>query len=146
MNHAIILDAAFALSRPTGGPIQRWSLSDIAWHTTDLATLLLFFVALAVAVWVLAQVTLRSENAKAYSHPGRLFDDLCRAHHLDRRSRRLLARVAEHLELSQPAVLFALRESWEPALEAAAFERDRARLAQVHAALFDSPLTAAGGE
>jgi len=79
--------------------------------------------------WVLylfAAVLLAIVGAIIYAHrraneltqpcddPGKLFQELCRAHQIDRRSKRLLKHLAECRALSQPAEVFVTPSAFEP--------------------------------
>jgi hypothetical protein len=74
-------------------------------HWNDLFMLLTIVVALVVTAWFLTRVAQRERRRRTNS-PRLLFAELCRAHQLDRQSRKLLWRLAKHQELSHPASLF----------------------------------------
>jgi hypothetical protein len=69
----------------------------------SLAGLALGAVAL---IWLLHSYANRVQSTRTYNRPKRLFGQLCRAHRLRHKDRKLLWRLAEHLRHSQPAMLF----------------------------------------
>ncbi|REK23360.1 MAG: hypothetical protein DWQ42_15470 [Planctomycetota bacterium] len=55
----------------------------------------------------------RGERSGHFNNPKELFRSLCRAHELDRASRRFLKQLAVHQRLAQPARLFLEPERFE---------------------------------
>ena len=51
--------------------------------------------------------------------PFGMLNELCRVHHVDRRGRRLMERIAEEAELQQPATMFLGSKQFEAAVTAA---------------------------
>lgn len=80
---------------------------------------------LAFAAWLTFRDLL---TRRGYRHPWKLFRELCRAHHLDRQSRRRLARLAAAHGLAQPSVLFIEPERFDVANLHASWKAERAEL------------------
>jgi hypothetical protein len=77
----------------------------------DLDDLFPFFIALAVIALIAVVATTiykRRDFSRKCDDPLKLFRQLCAAHELDFKNRRLLLRLAAALELPQPATLFLL--------------------------------------
>ena len=80
--------------------------SRARFDTGDLLLGLLLLVAVLAGVLVLSRLVARQERHRRHNNPRSLFRGLCRAHGLDRPSRRLLAQLARSGRLAHPAVLF----------------------------------------
>ncbi len=76
-----------------------------AWPAPQLVLLLVVIVLVAAGASALARYLSYRERASCES-PKALFVELCRAHQLDRASRRLLWQFARSQQLAQPAQLF----------------------------------------
>lgn len=61
---------------------------------------------LLLLVGTLKLIAQFADSKRTYQRPTWLFHQLCGAHRLNRRDRRALKNLAEHLELNQPALLF----------------------------------------
>lgn len=101
--------------------------------TRDLFMLLGILTAVCMIAWLLHRFAERQEKRRRYNSPNGLFRELCKAHALTRRERRMLRRLAKPLKLDQPARIFLERqrfdaESLNPSLRAHA--ADYARLAE----------------
>lgn len=102
------------VSREEFGRAFRGATSQLHW--TDLIP---YAVAAVVGVASLAlyrHLKRRNDMSLWCDDPQKLFRELCIVHQLDRSNRRLLARLAEAWQFSQPAQVF---------LTPAAFERER---------------------
>lgn len=94
-----------------------------------LATSLVFLL------WRLAK-RMANENRRDYYSTNRLFGELCRLHHLDWPSRRLLKNLAQAQQLQRPTRLF-IESSWFDESELpASLHPFRARLAEIKRQLF----------
>ena len=89
----------------------------------------------AVTVW-LASAWLKSRHRRNRNSPLRLWKELCAAHHLNHRERSLLARLAEHHHLLQPATLFIEPRLWELAEVPVAGSARAAELAALREKIF----------
>ena len=77
------------------------------------AALVAIGAAVAVIAW-LASLWLRQHEQRNKNSPQRLLKELATAHQLTRRERKLLALLADHHHLLQPATLFVEPRLWEP--------------------------------
>lgn len=91
---------------------HQFSGGNFRFGAFHMLVLVLIAVALAVVYW-LAGRTGRPGREQRYDHPRALFRALCRAHGLDRASRRLLDQLARQQRLSDPARLFLEPERFE---------------------------------
>ncbi|MCA9248431.1 MAG: hypothetical protein KDA42_14995 [Planctomycetales bacterium] len=67
---------------------------------------LVLLLVTAIGLLLLKKLLEQSERRKGYHHPGRLFEELIRAHKLNRRERALLRRLAAHERLDDPGRMF----------------------------------------
>jgi hypothetical protein len=125
---AVDLDRLFQLTRGLQSRPDE-TREKLLW-LTGLAT------GLVLLLWAASRWAQRSEQVRTYTHPGRLFHDLCRAHGLDAHSRRLLRRLASHARLAQPALLFVEPQRFDPAALPPSLAAEQARLEQLRARLF----------
>ncbi|HEX4149514.1 MAG TPA: hypothetical protein VHY20_11020 [Pirellulales bacterium] len=102
MIDSVVLLADFEVVRNMG---HRFQGKNAQLHLDDLFMLLAIVLAVVVAGWFLSRVAQRERRRRTNS-PRALFQELCQAHQLDRRSRKLLWRLAKHQELGHPASLF----------------------------------------
>lgn len=72
----------------------------------DVVTGLLILAGVIVGLFILSRLLSRQDRQRVCNSPRALFRSLCKAHSLDRRSRRLLSRVARWQRLAHPARLF----------------------------------------
>ncbi len=75
----------------------------------DLKEVLPYVLALAViaiVITIIVKVRKRNDMTQRCDNPDKLFRELSLAHNLDRASRNLLYRLAEALQLAQPAEVF----------------------------------------
>ncbi|OHB79296.1 MAG: hypothetical protein A2W31_15715 [Planctomycetes bacterium RBG_16_64_10] len=72
----------------------------------DVVTGLLILAVVVLAVIGSSQLLSRQDRQRVRNNPRELFRSLCRAHALDRSSRRLLWELARWQRLAQPACLF----------------------------------------
>jgi len=68
---------------------------------------------LALAVMSILWHGWAQRERRPYTSPSRLFAQLCRAHALDRASRRVLVAVARHQKLGNPSRLFLEPQRWQ---------------------------------
>ncbi|NOZ39824.1 MAG: hypothetical protein GXP24_06310 [Planctomycetes bacterium] len=82
----------------------------------ELLPLALGLVVVAIVITIVVKVRKRNDMTQRCDDPNKLFRELSLAHNLDRASRNLLWRLAEALQLAQPAEVF---------LQPAHFQGDR---------------------
>ena len=133
MNHALLTCALLAEGRADQfvkgfreGTLHRTASYDwLLWAVGGLA--------IAIAFYAIDRFY---RNRPAPSHPNdrRLFQDLCRAHGLDRGSTNLLQRLARSAKLSHVAEVFLRPDLFRAA--SAFSQRDRTRLEHLHGQLF----------
>ena len=95
----------------------------------------------AVSVTVILVIWLTTKYAAARQQknsnsPWGLFTDLCTSHHLNRRERQLVTRLAQHFELEHPAALFIESAWWEFDRLSPAWVRCRPELEKLRKRLF----------
>ena len=108
----------------------------------DASDLFLWFgivIGVFVVIGIIAKVVARRDKRQLYNSPRGLFRALCRAHGLDRPSRRLLARIARAQELTQPARLFLEPERYSEAKVSEQFREERAAIELLRKKLFEIP-------
>ena len=71
-------------------------------YIDDLVIGVLAVVGVVAAVWILYWLFTGSDRVRRHNNPKALFRELCRAHGLGFRDRRLLARLARHRGLDHP--------------------------------------------
>lgn len=103
-------------------------------QTSDVLAILGIIALVAVIVWGLSWLLMRSEGERRAYSPRKLFAQLCRAHGLDRAQRRLLKRLARHHGLTMPAQLFVEPHRFEGLESVLVDQRDA--LATLRATLF----------
>jgi hypothetical protein len=91
---------------------------------------------MVLLLWAASRWANRSERRRSYTHPGRLFYELCRAHGLDASSRRLLRRLASYARLAQPAQVFVEPQRFDAAVLPPSLAAEQPRLEQLRARLF----------
>ncbi len=72
----------------------------------ELLPVVIVLVVVAIVIAVVVKVRKRNDMTQPCNDPGKLFRELSLAHNLDRASQKLLRRLAEALELAQPAEVF----------------------------------------
>ncbi len=102
------------VSREQFGRAFRGATSQLHW--TDLIPYVLAAVVAGVSIAVYRYLKRRNDMSLWCNDSQKLFRELCLVHELDRRSQRLLGRLAEAWQFPQPAQVF---------LTPAAFERER---------------------
>lgn len=75
-------------------------------NLVDLWPVLLVFVLVAIVIAIVVAVRKRNDMTKHCNDPNKLFRELSQAHGLDRGSQNLLWKLAEALQLAQPAEVF----------------------------------------
>jgi len=132
--------SALLLAPPTWGSAAIGVLARRA-DGADGQTLLLWLAAAAAvitAVSLLCYFANRTvQRRRRYSRAG-LFGQLCRLHNLDRRSRRLLKRLAGRYEVSQPSRLL-VDPRWLDSAAASVPPARRAELTALRQRLFGPP-------
>lgn len=126
--------ASSPLPRPGPALALAWSSASLSWLMVGGAILCL----LLLAAIVLVVVGSTSKGKRLYDHRA-LFESLCRAHQLDRKSRRLLCEVAEFHALSQPGRLFIERHWLFPMNLSPQLKSRSAELAALRRRLFHAP-------
>ena len=113
----------------------------------DASDLLLWFgivIGVFVVIGIVAKIVASRDKRQLYNSPRGLFRALCRAHGLDRPSRRLLSRIARAQELAQPARLFLEPERYSEAKVSEQFREERAAIELLRKKLFENPVAAPG--
>ncbi len=72
----------------------------------ELLPVVIILAGVGIAIYIVAKVRKRNDMTLVCDDPGKLFRELSLAHNLDRGSQKLLWRLAEALELAQPADVF----------------------------------------
>ncbi|TWT75999.1 hypothetical protein Pla123a_27850 [Posidoniimonas polymericola] len=85
---------------------DRFSGEAAELQTEELLTLLAVVVGAGLLIWLLRVAARWQEGRLKRPNPRRLFNDLCRAHRLNRWERKLLREMGEGLGLRQPAEVF----------------------------------------
>lgn len=96
-------------------------------------------VACVVAIGVAFSLAMRYlawREGRRYHHPHKLFAELCRAHRLDRASRKRLQRLAAAHKLADPARVFLEPERFDATQLDASFNDDRAALVALRDLIF----------
>ncbi|HEY2411607.1 MAG TPA: hypothetical protein VGI40_05170 [Pirellulaceae bacterium] len=104
MTHFALLTAAAALAAKPPRPGD-WSFGWAA-----VASIAAVALAIIVCLWTITKY-FSAQRERNSNSPWQLFIDLCKAHKLSRRERRLLQRLAGQHPLDQPAMLF-VEPSW----------------------------------
>ena len=106
MNSSLLTYALFA-------QMSKWQRMGDGLHRgrgrMDLMELLPVVILLAIvgiAIFLVVKVRKRNDMTQPCDDPAKLFRELSLAHNLDRASQKLLWRLAEGLELAQPADVF----------------------------------------
>ena len=94
--------------------------------------------AVILAVIVSRIVARRSKRAYLSNSPAKLFRELCAAHGLSLRSRRLLRRLAEFRGVASPAMLFVEPQHFETKNLSAELKASAHELRQLRTQLFDA--------
>lgn len=107
---------------------------------------LLVMLGIVLAIWILQRLLTRNELVRRHHSPRALFRQLCYAHGLDRRSRRLLASLARERKLAQPARLFLEPDQFAAAGLGPKLESQAERLKELKERLFaeDKLISTAG--
>ncbi len=105
-------------------------------HAGQIYILIGILVGIGITVWVLTRYFARKEGQGFYS-PKRLFRELCSAHELDWRDRRLLQQVVRLHRLSQPATLFVDPVLIDEAVGHGMFAQQRQHLEMLRSKVFD---------
>jgi hypothetical protein len=92
---------------------------------------------LAVIGLINGILTRRRRREFWHDNSARLFQDLCRAHHLDRSHRRLLKKLAASRGIAHPAELFVEPRHFEAADLPSALQASERDLRQLRHTLFD---------
>jgi len=127
--------------------ISRWfgrfhySMSGRTEYGTGDLALYLSAALLAAALLILAVfLIIRRRRAKRLPNPRRLFKELCRAHRLDRLSRRRLWRLARTACPEQPARMFLEPEKLDFRLCQRKLQMSRDEVVSLRRKLFNEPL------
>lgn len=112
-------------------------------HASDLIAVIAVVVAIGVGLYFLSRWMQRNEQPQRTNNPRGLFRELCRAHELDRTTRRLLQQIARHQQLSHAARLFLEPERFEPANLSPDLRARQSEVAALRERLFAGLLTAA---
>ena len=94
---------------------SRFSKSQPSLDIGDLGIAVAVLLGLVAAIYAVGKLATRLDASRRYNSPRRLFRDLCQAHGLDRRQRRLLSRLAYWQHLRHPARLFLEPQRYEVA-------------------------------
>jgi len=108
----------------------------------DASDLFLWFgivIGVFVVIGIIAKIVARRDKRQLYNSPRGLFRALCRAHGLDRPSRRLLARIARAQELAQPGRLFLEPERYSEAKVSEQFREERGTIELLRKKIFQLP-------
>ncbi len=84
---------------------RRFRHGGSTWKLGHLIGFLGVLILIVVGAWLLSRY-LSYRDGRGYHSPKALFRELCRAHGLDGTSRRLLWKLAQSQQLSQPAQIF----------------------------------------
>jgi hypothetical protein len=99
MSHFLALTSAAAVAAKTPKP------GDWSFGWAGVASIAAAALAIVICLWILSSY-LAAERERNKNSPWRLFADLCKAHKLSRRERSIVHRLAQQLQLEQPAILF----------------------------------------
>ena len=123
--------------------ISRWERLGDGLHRSrgrvellDLWPLLVIFAVIATGIAVAAYWFKQNDFSKACDDPQKLFRQLCRAHSLDRRSRRILNKLAECFQLTSPADVFLTPTAFEASQLPGNLRNEEARIAELRQRLF----------
>ena len=105
-------------------------------ETDEIITGAILMLGLVVVIYILWRLASRHERQGAYDSPRRLFQQLCKAHALDRPRRGLLKRMARWYRLAHPAQLFLESDRFEAANLGPEFVGEMAAVAQLRQVLF----------
>ena len=116
---------------------DRFRRDTTDFYDYNLLAVLAIAAAIAIGLLLLHQFARRREHGKSYNSPPELFRELCRAHRLDRRERRLLKRLAAAWGLASPAYLFIEPNYFDTTRLSAEWEQDAQRIARLRRRLFE---------
>lgn len=102
----------------------------------DWVTLLAIITSVAGVVWMMTVYQRRQNLRLSSNRPNHLFEDLCIAHRLSFRDRRLLQALAQELELETGAVLFVRPDYFETDRLPAALRRYEIQVERLSERLF----------
>jgi hypothetical protein len=114
--------------------------AEANFHWSNAALVVACIVAIGLA-FSLAVRYLTWREGRRYRHPHQLFAELCRAHGLDRASRKRLQRLASAHKLADPARIFLEPERFETTQLGASFNDDRAALEALRDLIFSYQLS-----
>jgi hypothetical protein len=106
-----------------------------AWAWPGILTGAGVLTAVVLAGWLLKS-WLQPRERRTLNSPARLLGELAAAHGLGYRQRQLLARLAKHYGLTQPALLFVEPELWSAQKLGPAWDRCRPELESLRERLF----------
>lgn len=114
---------------------RRFRRNSSNFDTADMVTMLGILAIVAAIAWLIVRyVKLREQrNASSAQH---LFHELCRAHHLDRPTRKLIQSLANAHGLADPARMFVEPHRFNADKLGPAFANSRRRLAELRQQLF----------
>jgi hypothetical protein len=92
-------------------------------------------LAVIAVIWLTTKIA-AARQQKITNSPWRLFTDLCTLHHLNRRERLLITRLAQDIQLEHPALLFMESAWWEADRLSPAWVRCRPELDKLRKRLF----------
>jgi len=127
---------------------RQWNMRELGkgFHGIDakenaIQTLIVGVIIIAICAGLLIfdRYARSKKQARSTEDPSELFHDLCRVHHLNRGSRRLLKRLAAEYELETPAVLFVEPEQFNTAKLPTDWQRRADELEQLRRRLFEKP-------
>ncbi len=107
--------------------------TNFQWSNAALVVASIVAIGLAFSL-VVRYLTWR--EGRRYRHPQKLFWELCRAHGLDRASRKRLQRLANAHQLRDPARVFLEPERFNATLLGTSFNDDRAALEALRDLIF----------
>lgn len=116
---------------------RQFSGGNFRFGATHLVVVTLIAASLAALYWYLRYGRIGADAR--YNNPRALFHALCRAHALDRGSRRLLDQLARQQRLVDPARLFLEPERFEAANLGPTLKSQQARFAALRERLFAEP-------
>ena len=102
----------------------------------DVVTGLLIVAGIVLAMIFLSRYLAKHDRGRVYYNPKALFRSLCKAHGLDRRSRRFLWQVARWQRLAHPARLFLEPNRFDVANLSPQLRRQTEMLERLQATLF----------
>ncbi|QDU56407.1 hypothetical protein [Aeoliella mucimassa] len=116
---------------------NRFTGDQIIFHWGDLGSMAGILVTAVLFIMLLRWLHLRQESRRMSNEPWHLFVDLCHAHQLSRRERRLLLEISDAANLENPADVFLRPELFNRAHLQSAKPRDQRAFERLKFKLFD---------